>query len=77
VEQTDLTPTQQLAKRLNDDRLARRMSWPVYAKFLGESQTTIYKIASGQVTKAHELTIVALNGKLDANQPQPAEATAK
>jgi len=77
VDEQKTTPTQQLAKRLNDDRLARRMSWPVYAKFLDESQTTIYKIASGQVSKAHELTIVALNGKLDDKARADEAAAAK
>ncbi len=66
-----------LAKRINDDRVARRMTWPVYAGFIGIKLSTIYKIASGATTRPHALTVADIEAKLAANStPTPAEGAA-
>lgn len=55
---------QQLADLIKKDRVARRMTWPAYAEFLGVKLSTIYKIAQGRVRKPHELTLADISAKL-------------
>lgn len=55
-----------LRELIRADRVHRRMTWPVYAKFLGVKLSTLHKIATG-VHRPSELTEAiirdALNGK--------------
>jgi len=67
--QQDYTPGQQidvgdLARRVCADRVARRMTWPDYAAFLGLSQSAIYKIARGKISRPHDLTVANIEAKL-------------
>ena len=45
------------------DRVRRRMTWPVYADFLGMSVSTIYKIATG-VHKPTEITEAVIRERI-------------
>jgi hypothetical protein len=48
------------------DRIRRRMTWPVYAEFLGVKLSTLHKIATG-VHRPSELTEAIIRETLDAN----------
>jgi hypothetical protein len=51
---------------LRADRIRRRMTWPVYAEFLGVKLSTLHKIATG-VHRPSELTEAIIRDTLDAN----------
>lgn len=55
---------QQLADLIKNDRIARRLTWPRYAEFLGVKLSTIYKIAKGRVQRPHELTLAVISDRL-------------
>lgn len=59
-----------LADRLNADRLARRMTWPVYAAWLDLRQSTVYKIATGATKQPHALTVAQIERKLREPIPE-------
>lgn len=62
---------QTLAAELQRDRVARGLTWPAYAVWLEEKQSTVYKIAMGATFRPHELTISRIQKKLKDN-PLPA-----
>lgn len=51
---------------VREDRIRRRMTWPVYAEFLGVKLSTLHKIATG-VHKPSELTEAIIRDTLAAN----------
>lgn len=61
----------QLAKRIERDRLDRRMTWPAYAAWMGLPQSTIYKIAMGRTPRPHQLTVETILAKL--KEPKPGQ----
>jgi hypothetical protein len=68
-----------LAKRINDDRVKRRMTWPVYADFMGVKMATLYKIATGVTTRPHAITMAIIEEKMAqpaTTTPTPAEGAA-
>lgn len=69
-------PKESLAKRLNADRLKRRMTWPAYAQFLGVKLSTVYKIATEKTTKPHELTVAQIEERIQL-PVSPAATTAE
>ena len=58
----------QLAADVRRDRINRKMTWPVYAAFLGVPLTTIYKLAKGYTSRPHELTLELIRERLAAKQ---------
>lgn len=67
MEEATKIDTLALAKRINRDRLDRRMTWPAYAAWMGVKQSTLYKIAQGSTTRPHALTVDQIVQKL--NEP--------
>jgi len=65
----DKRDPEELRAAIKADRVRRRMTWPVYAEFLGLSVSTIYKIATGVHTPT-EITESVIREKLNAS---PAE----
>lgn len=57
----------ELAKKVNRDRLDRRMTWPEYSTWIDVKQSTIYKIAQGTTKRPHELTVDQILKKIAAN----------
>lgn len=60
----------QLAAAIRKDRLARKLSWPAYAAWIGVKMSTIYKIAKGTTRLPHELTIDTIRTKWAADPLQ-------
>jgi hypothetical protein len=61
----DLDPDS-LQAVIRKDRIRRRMTWPVYAKFLGVHLSTLHKIATG-VHRPSELTEAVIREALAKN----------
>lgn len=57
---TTAAPMTDLATRLKQYRLERRLSWPKYAKALDISMTTLIKVATGKSQRPHETTLAHL-----------------
>lgn len=63
----------QLAADVRRDRLRRKMTWPVYAEFLGVPLTTLYKLAKGYTNRPHELTLDLIRERLAGRKAEPSE----
>jgi predicted transcriptional regulator len=61
---TGVMASSELQRLVVRDRIARKMTWPVYAQFLGVPMATVYKIARGTHTKPHELTVATILEKI-------------
>lgn len=63
---------EQLADLINRDRLARLLSWPKYAEFLGIPQATVYKISRKVRNKngPHKTTISRILQVITDNRPK-------
>lgn len=59
-----------LAADLRQDRLARGLAWPAYAKLLGVPLTTLYKLCQGYVNRPHETTLRLLRVRLEERQAE-------
>jgi hypothetical protein len=60
----DQLDPQQVAADVRRDRIARKMTWPVYAAFMGIPLTTLYKLAKGYTHRPHELTLDLIRERL-------------
>ncbi len=70
----DSVTVDQLAELIEKDRLARFLSWPKYAQFLGIPQATVYKIYRKVRNRPHQTTIARIL-QVIADNPVRSERT--
>lgn len=70
----DQVDPRRLAADVRRDRIKRKMTWPVYADFLGVPLTTLYKLAKGYTNRPHELTLDLIRERLAGRQAEDTTA---